>query len=130
MADKCYKCGTELTRDPIGYSPACAWCSKCDEIRDRNYDEEERTKQEIKQKAKQEVFDELDKDFVKDDCVCQYHITEYEKIKQRHLSTLQKAKELNSDYEATPKVCPNCKEEIQVYINDEGESEERCYCSN
>ena len=65
--------------------------------------------------AKQEVFDDIEKI----EClqVCEVHnqalylCDSYKKFKQRHLSTLPKAKELNSDYEATPKVCPECKGE-------------------
>jgi len=40
MVEKCYKCGTGLVDDPIGYSPSCAWCPKCKEIRDDNFDRE------------------------------------------------------------------------------------------
>ena len=67
----------------------------------------------LMQLAKQEVFDDIEKI----EClqVCEVHnqalylCDSYKKFKQRHLSTLPEAKELNSDYEATLKVCPRCK---------------------
>ena len=79
--------------------------------------------------AKQEVFDDMNKILhpyknkpePKGYPLDSYSHKEYEDLKQRHLSTLQKAKELNSDYEATPKVCPtdricsftkNCKDKV------------------
>ena len=52
----------------------------------------------LMQLVKKEVFNDLDKTFVKEDCVCQYHIRKYNKLKQRHLSTFENQKEHNSSF--------------------------------
>ena len=63
-------------------------------------------------------------------CIAEY-LTDYE---ESNPSTQANPTDLshNNNFTAhsdSPKVCPNCKEEIQIYINDECEEEERCYCS-
>lgn len=65
-ADKCYKCGTELTTDPVGYSPPCAWCPKCNMIRDNNYDEGERIMLQAKREEKERIL-EIINEYIKTD---------------------------------------------------------------
>ena len=86
--------------------------------------------------AKQEVFDDIDKILhpyknkpePKGYPLDSYSHKEYEDLKQRHLSTLPKAKELNSDYEVTPKVCSRCNNRQCIAVFDKGKFRKMIDC--